>query len=271
MHDDAMIRLSGVRKVYSSKGTTHAAIGDVSIDIAQGEFVSIVGPSGCGKSTVLNMIAGFVGQSAGQVSVRGAPVKTGVVPKRLGYLFQKDTVLPWLTVEQNIGLGLRYAGKTPAQIAPKVAGLVEMANLKGYENYFPFQLSGGMRQRTALMMTLACDPDVLLLDEPFGALDAHTKINLHRELHAIWRELKQTIVMVTHDLDEAVALSDRVIVLSGPPSRVLLDHRVDIAHPRDPYTVRETEAFGEHLRAIWRVLGNEFRRAPDELIERKAA
>jgi NitT/TauT family transport system ATP-binding protein len=112
-------------------------------------------------------------------------------------------------------------------------------------------------------MTLACDPRVLLLDEPFGALDSHTKINLHRELHEIWRQLRQTIVMVTHDLDEAVALSDRVIVLSGPPSRILLDRRIDIPHPRDPYTVRETEGFGAHLRALWSVLGKEYQRTPD--------
>lgn len=259
-----MIELSGVQKIYRSKASSHTAIGGISLSIAEGEFVTIVGPSGCGKSTLLNMLAGFVEQSAGTITVRGEPVRFGEVPKRLGYLFQKDTVLPWLTVEQNVGLGLRYAGMRPAAIAEKVAGLLKLANLSGYERYFPYQLSGGMRQRTALLMTLARDPTVLLLDEPFGALDSHTKINLHRELHAIWRQLRQTIVMVTHDLDEAVALSDRVIVLSGPPSCVLLDRPIDLAHPRDPYTVRETEAFGVHLRALWHVLGNEYRRAPNE-------
>jgi NitT/TauT family transport system ATP-binding protein len=259
-----MIELSAVHKVYRSRTASHTAIGGVSLSITEGEFVTIVGPSGCGKSTLLNMIAGFVDQTAGSITVRGEPVRFGHVPKRLGYLFQKDTVLPWLTVEQNVGLGLRYAGMRSADIAAKVAGLLKLANLTGYEKYYPFALSGGMRQRTALLMTLARDPTVLLLDEPFGALDSHTKINLHRELHAIWRQLRQTIVMVTHDLDEAVALSDRVIVLSGPPSHVLLDRRIDLPHPRDPYTVRETEAFGTHLRALWHVLGAEYRRTPDE-------
>ncbi|MEP9378294.1 ABC transporter ATP-binding protein [Aquabacter sp. CN5-332] len=258
-----MIRLDGVGKTYSSRTTRHTAIGSVSLDIAQGEFVCVVGPSGCGKSTLLNMIAGFQPATAGSITVDGAAVESGAVPQGLGYLFQKDTVLPWLTVEQNVGLGLRFARVPPGRIAEKVRSLLKLANLEPYAGYFPYQISGGMRQRTALLMTLACDPRVLLLDEPFGALDSHTKINLHRELHDIWRQLGQTIVMVTHDLDEAVALADRVIVLSGPPSRVLLDHRIDIPHPRDPYVVRETDAFGQHLKAIWAVLGREYQRTPD--------
>jgi len=258
-----MITLDSVRKAYQSGATNHVAIGNISLTIGNGEFVSVVGPSGCGKSTLLNMVAGFVAPSAGKIQVKGEAVAPGHVPPRLGYLFQKDAVLPWLTVEQNVGLGLRFAHMPALQIRQKVSGLLKLANLQGYERYFPYQLSGGMRQRTALLMTLACDPRVLLLDEPFGALDSHTKINLHRELHEIWRQLRQTIVMVTHDLDEAVALSDRVIVLSGPPSRVLLDRRIDIPHPRDPYSVRETESFGQHLRALWSVLGKEYQRTPD--------
>ena len=258
-----MIQLDSVHKTYRSGATSHTAIGNVSLTIQDGEFIGIVGPSGCGKSTLLNMIAGFVAPSAGDIRVRAQSVEPGCVPPRLGYLFQKDVVLPWLTVEQNVGLGLRYARMPAAKIRERVSALLELANLQGYERYFPYQLSGGMRQRTALLMTLACDPTVLLLDEPFGALDSHTKINLHRELHEIWRQLRQTIVMVTHDLDEAVALSDRVIVLSGPPSRVLLDRRIDIPHPRDPYTVRESEEFGSHLRALWSVLGKEYQRTPD--------
>ena len=258
-----MITLASVCKAYRSGATSHVAIGNISLTIEDGQFVSVVGPSGCGKSTLLNMVAGFVAPSAGKITVKGEAVAPGRVPSRLGYLFQKDAVLPWLTVEQNVGLGLRFAHMSAPQIRQKVSALLKLANLQGYEKYFPYQLSGGMRQRTALLMTLACDPRVLLLDEPFGALDSHTKINLHRELHEIWRQLRQTIVMVTHDLDEAVALSDRVIVLSGPPSRILLDRRIDIPHPRDPYTVRETEPFGQHLRALWGVLGKEYQRTPD--------
>jgi NitT/TauT family transport system ATP-binding protein len=258
-----MIKLESVHKRYQSKTTSRAILSDISLDIDDGEFVSVVGPSGCGKSTLLNLIAGFVAPSDGNIWVAGQLVRWGQIPSRLGYLFQKDTVLPWLTVEQNVGLGLRYAHMPAPQIREKVAGLLKLANLRGYEKFFPFQLSGGMRQRTALLMTLACDPRVLLLDEPFGALDAHTKINLHRELHAIWREQRQTILMVTHDIEEAVALSDRVIVLSASPSQILSDRRIDIPHPRDPYTIRSTVEFDVHRRALWSVLGREFLRAPD--------
>lgn len=266
-----MIELQSIEKTYQSKASRHTAIGNVNLTIANGEFICIVGPSGCGKSTLLNMIAGFQPATSGEIKVNGSVVRPGSVPKRLGYLFQKDTVLPWLTVEQNVGLGLRFAKTPAATIAERVKSLLKLAKLEPYASYFPYQISGGMRQRTALLMTLACDPGVLLLDEPFGALDSHTKINLHRELHEIWRNLGQTIVMVTHDLDEAVALADRVIVLSGPPSRVILDHRVDIPHPRDPYAVRETDAFGQHLKAIWSVLGREYQKTPDSSETRAGA
>jgi len=255
-----MIELNGVTKSYGTGATRVPAIGNVSFSVAAGEFVSIVGPSGCGKSTILNMIAGFLPPTSGTLTVDGIAVAAGRVPRGLGYIFQKDTVLPWLTVGDNIGLGLRYRHEPRVKIERKVADLLAMAGLPGYEKLYPHQLSGGMRQRVALLMTLACDPTVLLLDEPFGALDTHTKIVLHKELLEIWRRLKQTIVMVTHDLDEAVTLSDRVIVLSSPPSRVVLDHRVTIPHPRDVFSVREQEAFAGTVRAVWHVLGDEFKR-----------
>ena len=256
----AMIEVNAITKSYGTGATRVQAIGNATFSVAAGEFVSIVGPSGCGKSTILNMIAGFLPPTSGTVTVGGTPVVPGRVPQGLGSIFQKDTVLPWLSVGENIGLGLRYRREPAARIARKVADLLAMAGLTGYDKLYPHQLSGGMRQRVALLMTLACDPAVLLLDEPFGALDTHTKIVLHKELLEIWRRLKQTIVMVTHDLDEAVTLSDRVIVLSSPPSRVVLDHRVTIPHPRDVFSVREEESFGVNVRAVWHVLGDEFRR-----------
>jgi NitT/TauT family transport system ATP-binding protein len=256
----SMIELDGISKVYGSGPQRVPAIGHVSFSVEAGEFVSIVGPSGCGKSTILNMIAGFLPPTSGSVTVAGVPVTPGKVPPGLGYIFQKDTVLPWLTVGDNIGLGLRYRGKPRAEIDRKVKDLLAMAGLSGYDSLYPHQLSGGMRQRVALLMTLACDPTVLLLDEPFGALDTHTKIVLHKELLDIWRRLKQTIVMVTHDLDEAVTLSERVIVLSSPPSQIVLDHKVTIPHPRDVFSVREQESFARNVQAVWHVLGDEFRR-----------
>ncbi len=268
-----MIELRGIGKSYGSGRERVSAIGSIDLAIGAGEFVSIVGPSGCGKSTILNMIAGFLPPTSGEVRVGGRPVEAGRVPEGLGYIFQKDTVLPWLDVEGNIGLGLRYRGRPRAEIAAKVADLLNMAGLSGYGGLYPHQLSGGMRQRVSLLMTLACDPKVLLLDEPFGALDTHTKIVLHKELLEIWRRLGQTIVLVTHDLDEAITLSNRVVVLSSPPSRVALDHEVTIPHPRDVFSVRESDAFSRNFQAVWHVLGEEFRRnqAFDHAPHRSAA
>jgi len=253
-----MIDIERVGQVYLTKTKEIWAIGEISARIAQGEFVSIVGPSGCGKSTLLNIIAGFLAPTTGAVRVAGTKVERRI-PANLGYIFQKDTVLPWYRVRDNIALGLRYRGTPEAEIRERVKALLTLGHLEGFGDVYPHQLSGGMRRRVALLMTLACDPNILLLDEPFGALDTHTKTLLHKELIEIWRKMRQTIVLVTHNLDEAVTLSDRVLVLSSPPSRILLDHRIDIPHPRDVFTVRETPAFAHHFQAIWRVLGEQFR------------
>lgn len=255
-----MIRLEHVGKVYQSRqGLTHA-VGDVSLTVNEGEFLSIVGPSGCGKSTLLNMIAGFLEPSQGRIEVAGQAVH-GQVPPKLGYIFQKDTLLPWYSVRKNVALGLRFLGLPATQIEPRVAQLLRLGHLEGFADAYPHQLSGGMRRRVALLMSLAVEPRILLLDEPFGALDTHTKTHLHRELSDIWRKLGQTIVMVTHDLDEAITLSDRVVVLSGPPSRVLLDERIAIAHPRDVFSLREMPQFNTHVQSLWSVLGQQFRAA----------
>jgi NitT/TauT family transport system ATP-binding protein len=254
-----MIAIERIAKTYVSKTQVVHALGDVTTRINEGEFVSIVGPSGCGKSTLLHLLAGFDEPSAGTIVIDGLPVRPGTVPRGLGYIFQKDTVLPWRSVRENIALGPRFHGVDRKTIARKVDTLLALGGLQGFGDMFPHQLSGGMRRRVALLMTLACDPSVLLLDEPFGALDTHTRTLLHRELIAIWRDMRQTVILVTHDLDEAVALSDRILVLSRPPSTFLLDHRVDIPHPRDVFSVRETPAFAHHFRAIWKVLGDQFR------------
>ena len=194
-----MIELDRVGKAYPARqGVTHA-VGEVSLTIGAGEFVSIVGPSGCGKSTLLNMIAGFLPPTAGEIRVDGQRVN-GQVPPRLGYIFQKDTLLPWFSVRKNVALGLKFQGVAPDRIASRVAELLELGHLADFADAYPHQLSGGMRRRVALLMSLAVEPRILLLDEPFGALDTHTKTHLHRELIEIWRTLGQTIVMVTHDL-----------------------------------------------------------------------
>ncbi|AWM09906.1 ABC transporter ATP-binding protein [Bradyrhizobium symbiodeficiens] len=257
----AMIELRHVGKSFENKsGEIVKAVGDVSLTVEKGEFVCIVGPSGCGKSTILNMIAGFMPPTGGEVYVDGARVDRDV-PASLGYIFQKDTVLPWYTVRQNVGLGLKFAGAARPDTNKKIDRLLRLAHLSNFSEAYPHQLSGGMRRRVALCMSLAVDPKILLLDEPFGALDTHTKTHLHSELLEIWRELGQTIVMITHDLDEAVTLASRVIVLSTPPSRILLEEVIDIPYPRDVFELRQSSQFTSHSQRVWKVLGNQFRAA----------
>jgi NitT/TauT family transport system ATP-binding protein len=255
-----MISLRGIGKAFYTDKAATWAIGDVSLDIADGEFVSIVGPSGCGKSTLLNIIAGFLEPSTGTVAIDGADMGGRLHPS-LGYIFQKDTLLPWYSVQKNIELGLRFKSYPEERIGPRVRELLELGHLSGFAQAYPHQLSGGMRRRVALLMSLAVEPRIVLMDEPFGALDTHTKTHLHRELMDIWRKLGQTILLVTHDLDEAITLSNRVIVLSSPPSKILLDERIDIAHPRDVFSLRETPQFVQHFQSIWGVLGQQFRAA----------
>jgi sulfonate transport system ATP-binding protein len=256
-----MITLDHVSKSFIAKsGEPVRAVGDFSLTVEKGEFVCIVGPSGCGKSTILNMIAGFSSPTSGRIEVNGTRV-SGKVPDALGYIFQKDTLLPWYTVRQNVGLGLKFAGADRRDAEKKIERLLRLAHLSDFADAHPHQLSGGMRRRVALCMSLAVDPKVLLLDEPFGALDTHTKTHLHSELLEIWRELGQTVVMITHDLDEAVTLANRVIVLSSPPSHILLEETIDIPYPRDVFELRQTAQFAAHTQRIWKVLGNQFRNA----------
>jgi NitT/TauT family transport system ATP-binding protein len=251
-----MVEARHIAKTYYSKSGETAAIGNITLSIARGEFTAIVGPSGCGKSTFLHMVAGFTQPSSGDILIAG---RKGGSPN-LGYIFQKDTLLPWYTVRKNVGLGPAFRGRPKSEIGPKVDQLLKLAHLSEFGDAYPHQLSGGMRRRVALLMSLANDPELLLLDEPFGALDTHTRTHLHRELLEIWRKLKQTVILITHDLDEAVTLSDRVIVLSGPPSQIILDERIDIPHPRDVFTVRQQPQFTHHFNRIWGVLGEEFKR-----------
>ena len=233
------------------------AVDDVSFDVFDGEFVALVGPSGCGKSTILNMIGGLVTPSAGTVEIDGVRV-TGVAPPNVGYVFQKDTVFPWRTVARNIAVGLEYRGVTRDEQARRVREAIALAGLEGFEDAFPATLSGGMRQRVALMRTLVVDPAMLLMDEPFGALDTHTKINLHAELLALWNARRQTVVFVTHDLSEAITLADRVVVMTRRPGRIKMVHDVKLPRPRDVIRLRETDDYAREYRRVWHVLGEEF-------------
>ena len=232
------------------------AVQDVSIDVRGGEFISIVGPSGCGKSTLLSLIAGLVPATSGRITIDGQPV-SGVNP-RLGFVFQRDAIFPWKTVAQNVGLPLLFRGVDTASARPRVAEWIGRIGLTGFERYHPYQLSGGMRKRVALAMTMVYEPEIVLMDEPFSALDVHTRQRMEGELLTLWESSKKTVIFVTHDLEEAIALADDVIVLSaGPASRVVARHTVTLDRPRDLMELRTTPAFIDIYRSVWAVLREE--------------
>ena len=239
-----------------------AAVVSVSFEVRDKEFVALVGPSGCGKSTVLNMIAGLVPPTGGEIRIDGR--RQEGVPPQVGYVFQKDTVFPWRTVRRNIALGLEYRGVPPAEREERVREAIRLVGLEGFEDAFPATLSGGMRQRVALMRTLVIDPEILLMDEPFGALDTHTKLRLQAQLLELWLRKRQTVIFVTHDLAEAITLADRVIVMTRRPGRVKLVHEVKLPRSRDVIQVRETEDYAREFGTLWHVLGEEFAKSEDE-------
>ena len=224
-------------------------IENLSLDVGEGEFVAIVGPSGCGKSTLLKVISGLLPARSGQFLVAG-PAAHGPKPK-IGFMFQRDTLLPWATVTSNIAVGCELSGLPKGQHAQRIAELIALVRLKGYENHYPGALSGGMRQRVSLARLLAYDPDIFLMDEPFGALDYQTKILMGRELLRIWEASRRSIIFVTHDIEEAVALADRVIVMGAQPGRIVASHPSLFERPRDPRNLRGDPRFGALVQTIW--------------------
>jgi NitT/TauT family transport system ATP-binding protein len=258
------ITVKHLDKIYGTGPGAVTAVEDVSFNVAQGEFVALLGPSGCGKSTILNMVAGLLTHSGGEMLIDADPVVHGMVNRKVGYVFQRDTVFPWRTVEANIGYGLEIAGVPKAERDPRVQRAIQQAGLAGFEKSFPRMLSGGMRQRVALMRTLIMEPEILLMDEPFGALDTHTKLEMHKTLLEIWERERQTVLFVTHDLGEALTLSSRIILLSARPGRLKEDFEVPFPRPRDAVSLRETAEFGRLYSHIWHSLGQEFRRTKAE-------
>jgi NitT/TauT family transport system ATP-binding protein len=256
--DAERIDVRGLSKSFQLAGTAIEAVRDVSFSVRRGEFVALLGPSGSGKSTILNMIATLLKPSSGQILIDGKPVTAGRATPDVGYVFQRDTLFPWRTVADNIGYGLQLAGVPDAERRERVAACVAQAGLRGFEQAYPSALSGGMRQRAALMRTLVVEPQVLLMDEPFGALDTHTKIDMHEVLLRIWDREQQTVLFVTHDLGEALTLADRIILFSARPGQVKDMFQVDIARPRDAVKVRETPRYAELFQHIWHSLGEEF-------------
>ena len=226
-----MIVIEGLTKSFEpTRRQRHLALGDLSLSIAEGEFVSILGPSGCGKSTLLYVVGGFVPPSSGQVVVNGKAV-TGPGPDR-GPVFQEFALFPWKTVLGNVMYGPLERGMARSKAEEKARMLIALVHLTGYENFYPKELSGGMKQRVAIARTLAYGPSILLMDEPFGALDAHTRTGLQRELLEIWERDRKTVLFVTHSVEEAVFLSDRVVVLTRSPGRIKETIKIDLPRPR---------------------------------------
>lgn len=244
------IRFAGISKAFlTPSGQSYTAVADVTLDVAEGEFLTVVGPTGCGKSTLLNVAAGLLAPTGGRVEVFGEVL--GGLNRHAAYLFQQDALLPWRTVLDNVALGLRFRGVPRRQAEAAAREWIARVGLAGFEDRFPHQLSGGMRKRVALAQTWIVDPRILLMDEPFSSLDVQTRQIMEDELLRLWAESRKTVLFVTHDLEEAIALADRVAVMSAPPTRVIGVYEVRLTRPRNVAEIRMDPGFAEIYRAIW--------------------
>jgi NitT/TauT family transport system ATP-binding protein len=251
-----LILVDHATRTFETPSGAFTAVRDVSFTVAPGRFVSLVGPSGCGKTTLLGMIAGLVPLSEGRVLLGSRPV-VGGVPPDIGYLFQRDALLPWKTALQNVALPLTIRGRPAAEARSKAVEWMRRVGLAGFESYYPHQLSGGMRKRVSLATTLIYGPAVLLMDEPFSALDVQTRSLMENELLALWSASSASVVFVTHDLEEAISLSDRVFVITAGPGTVKSTYKVDLPRPRNVAEIRFQPRFAEIYEEIWSDLRDE--------------
>jgi NitT/TauT family transport system ATP-binding protein len=248
----------------SFEGISHSfgdvqVLDDVTLDVAPGEIVTIIGPSGCGKSTLLNLIGGLFRPDTGQMRIAGAEVVGPDRHGRISYMFARDNLMPWRTALDNVALGLEIRGVRDRKKLAK--RMLERLGLGGFEHAYPSQLSHGMRQRVAIARTLITSPQLVLMDEPFGALDAQTKILVEEEFLALWQELGVTVLFVTHDLSEAVLLGDRIVVMSARPARIKAIYDVHLPRPRDPVEAPLSEEFGKLRVELWHALRPELTNA----------
>ena len=250
-----MITYEGVSKTFYKGAQRVHALDDVSFEVQRGELFAIVGPSGCGKSTLLNLTAGLMMPIKGRVIYEGQPVTD--VNTRVGYMTQKDNILPWRTVASNIALPLELRAESavapgaPRDRRDRLQYYIDLVGLTGFERHYPSELSGGMRKRVALARSLIYDPETLLMDEPFGALDAQLRLVLQNELLRLWENSGKTLIFVTHDLTEAISLADRVMVMSTKPGRVKVIQKINLPRPRDVFHIRFSPEFGEQFEELW--------------------
>jgi NitT/TauT family transport system ATP-binding protein len=248
----SLLSIEGVGKEYQVRGRKVSALDSLDLSIAEGEFVTVVGPSGCGKSTLLNLIVGLLRSSSGRIVFRGAPID-GICTK-IGYVTQKDNLLPWRTLIENVEIALEIRGIDRGARRQRAEELIERVGLGGFEEHYPHELSGGMRQRANIIRTLIYDPELILMDEPFGPLDAQTRIVLQDQLLKLWSATKKTIVFITHDLIEAIALADRVVLMSSRPGRIKSIENVTIPRPRDVFRIHESPEFRAVYERLWQQL-----------------
>ncbi len=235
---------------------SYVAVRDATLAVDPGEFVSVVGPTGCGKSTLLNVAAGLLAPSSGRALVHGTPLSG--INSRAGYMFQSDALMPWRNALHNVTAGLEFNGVSRADAVPRARDWLERVGLAGFEDRYPHQLSGGMRKRVALAQMLILDPEILLMDEPFSALDIQTRQLMENELLELWSADRKSVLFITHDLEEAISLSDRVIVLSaGPETHPIGEFAIDLPRPRDVAEIRMQPRFTQLHEAIWHVLKSE--------------
>jgi len=253
------LELADITVTFRSKddpGQRYTAVADTTLHVGAGEFVSVVGPTGCGKSTLLNVGAGLLQASSGQVRVFGEPLQG--INRRAGYMFQAEALMPWRSTIDNVMVGLQYRGLPEAQAREQAQAWLARVGLAGFEDRYPHQLSGGMRKRTSLAQVLALDPDIILMDEPFSALDVQTRQLMENEVLDLWAAKRKAVLFITHDLDEAIAMSDRVVVLSaGPATHPIGEFAIDLPRPRDVAEVRNDPRFVALHAQVWGVLRDE--------------
>ena len=257
-HTPALL-LDHVTCAFASReksGERYTAVRDTTLAVGSGEFVSVVGPTGCGKSTLLNVAAGLLQPSAGNVRVQGAPLSG--INRRAGYMFQAESLMPWRNARDNVLAGLQFAGVPEVEARRRADEWLARVGLSGFEKRYPHELSGGMRKRVALAQMLILDPEIMLMDEPFSALDVQTRQLMENELLELWSADRKSVMFITHDLEEAIALSDRVVVLAaGPATRPIGEFIIDLPRPRDVNEIRMTPRFVELHTDIWHVMKDE--------------
>jgi sulfonate transport system ATP-binding protein len=255
-----VLALRNVRQVFHTRGTDVLAVDNVSLDVRRGEFLTIVGPSGCGKSTLLNLIVGLQAPDSGDIEYEGATWPPGRINTAIGYVTQEDNLFPWRSLKANVEFGMEVRGVGRAQRSETAERLIREVGLGGFEQHYRHELSGGMRQRANIIRTLSYEPELILMDEPFGPLDAQTRIQLQGQLLEMWqRRPGTTVIFITHDLAEAVALADRVVVMTRRPGRVKQIFEVDILRPRDIYRLQTLDSFHQLYDKVWHILEDEMR------------